>query len=310
LKLSDRLREGGRNLARAVRNDDGYRAVARRDYEFRALRRLTPLAAVDADGIRYLVSTSDTAVGRETYMRRGYDATVMARLIELAGDELRRPALLGHTFIDIGANIGTSTIPAMRRYGASDAVAFEPAPDTFALLQCNLVLNDLTDRVRAVQVAVSDLEGVATLELSESNWGDRRVRAEGTGEHADMLGESAWPTAQVRTARFDDLAADLELDLDRVGLVWIDTQGHEGSVLAGASTVLERQLPLVVEYWPYGLRRSGGLDRVHSILAQAYPRFIDARAPGLARSQPTSSLPELAARYDGVDDYTDLLLLP
>ena len=37
---------------------------------------------------------------------------------------------------------------------------------------------------------------------------------------------------------------------------------------------------------------------------------IDARAPGLARSQPTSSLPELAARYDGVDDYTDLLLLP
>lgn len=309
-RLGGRLREGGRNLLRAVRNEDGYRHVARRDYAFRALRRLTPYAAVDCDGIRYLVSTSDGSVGRQTYMRGGYDAEVMARLMGLAGAELGRSPLAGRTFVDIGANIGTSTIPAIMRYGAANAVAFEPASDTFALLQCNLLLNELTDRVQALQVAISDEPGTATLELSNLNWGDRRVRVANGGAGDDLLGESGWQTATVRTARFDDVAMELGIDIDRIGVAWIDTQGHEGSVLAGATTVLARRVPLVMEYWPYGLRRAGGLERLHELLGAAYPHFIDARSANKPERQPTSALPELAATYPGVDDYTDLLLLP
>jgi FkbM family methyltransferase len=312
--LSDRLRQSGRNIARAARNRDGYRKVAGRDYAFRALRRFTPYAGVESDGISYLVSTGDYSIGRETYMYKGYDADVMERLIDLASREVgRRPFLENKTFIDIGANIGTTSIPAQIRFGAASGFAFEPAPDTFKLLKCNLVLNGLEERVRAVPVALSDKAGSATLELSNLNWGDSRVRSrsgsdEPSNEEAeDLLGEGGWATVEVETARFDDLVEGLGIDLDTIGLVWVDTQGHEANVLAGASTVLDRRLPLVTEYWPYALRRAGGLERLHDLLG-AYPRFIDARAAE-PRALPTSALSDLARAYPGVDDYTDLLLV-
>ena len=34
---------------------------------------------------------------------------------------------------------------------------------------------------------------------------------------------------------------------DAVGLVWIDTEGHEGHVLAGAASLVDRGVPIVLE---------------------------------------------------------------
>ena len=303
-----RIRRNGRKLMIAVFNRGGGRVSAVRGLAFRSLARFTPIVAVNGDGVQYLVSTADRAVGRATFISGGYEGDVMERIIALTEEATGRvPLLAGRTFVDVGANIGTTTIPALLRYGATDALAFEPAPDSFRLLECNLVLNGVSSRVQALQMALSDVTATATLELSDV-WGDRRVRMDGHDRGEDALGEAAWPTTEVRTARFDDLAAELGVDLDRIGLVWIDTQGHEAHVLAGAPSVLERGVPVVAEYWPYGLRRAGGLDRLHTVAASAYRSFIDVRAPGSAM-RPVSELPELAAAYPGPYDYTDLLLL-
>jgi NhaP-type Na+/H+ or K+/H+ antiporter len=47
-----------------------------------------------------------------------------------------------------------------------------------------------------------------------------------------------------------------------VALTWIDVQGHEAAVLAGGAAVFEKQIPLFVEHWPYGLRTGSGLDKL------------------------------------------------
>lgn len=300
--------EAAKNVGRAIRNRDGYRKLARRDYTFRALSRVTPYVGVDAGDIRYIVSTADRAVGRETFMRRGYDSDVMERLLGIVAAHMGRPPVAGRTFLDIGANIGTTTIPAVVRYGATRVIAFEPAPDAYALLRCNVVLNGLDEQVDTLQVAVSDQPGLVTLELSDQNWGDRRVRVRDSAPESDQLGEANWQTAAVRAARFDDLVAELEIDVETIGLAWIDTQGHEASVLAGASELLGRQLPMIVEYWPYGLARAGGTARLHELLS-VYPRFVDGRA-AITAPRPIDELPGLHERYPGVDDYTDLVLLP
>ena len=55
------------------------------------------------------------------------------------------------TYIDIGANVGITTIPYALKH-TWDFYAFEPDPDHFRRLQCNLIRNGI-NRVRAYNVA-------------------------------------------------------------------------------------------------------------------------------------------------------------
>jgi FkbM family methyltransferase len=267
------------------------------------LRAATPLAAVDRDGIRYLVRTGDRGVSRVTYMTGDYDLDVMedalARLARVVGSDV----LAGRVFVDVGANVGTSSIPAVRRFAASRAVAFEPAEENFRILSANLALNGLVDRIDARRVGISDAPGIAQLELAPRNSGDHRIR---TSAAFDAYHENRRPTAEVELVRLDDALDEVGVDAGEVGLLWVDTQGHEGHVLAGAPRLLDARVPVVCEYWPYGLRRAGGLDTFHSIVAQSFSEVIDARADDVLPADRVSELPD---RYPS-ERYTDLILIP
>ena len=102
-----------------------------------------------------------------------------------------------------------------------------------------------------------------------------------------------------------------ELDLDTVGLVWIDAQGHEGHVLGGALKILERGIPTLIEFWPYALQRAGGLDELTALIGAHFGSVVDLEGvgdgPGPIR--PASDVPQLTQEYWGVAQ-TDLLLIP
>jgi hypothetical protein len=68
-------------------------------------------------------------------------------------------------------------------------------------------------------------------------------------------------------------------------------------------------MPVVSEYWPYGLRRAGALERFHALVAERYSIVVDLRDPTVALD--ATRVADLADRYtaDQVDPYTDLLLL-
>ena len=105
----------------------------------------------------------------------------------------------------------------------------------------------------------------------------------------------------------DSLVADGVIDPERLGLVWMDVQGHEAHALAGAATLAEAGVPVVLEYWPHGLREAGALERLHELLAERYTRFRDLRAgTGWAG---TDALAGIADRYSGEDGFTDLLVV-
>jgi hypothetical protein len=87
----------------------------------------------------------------------------------------------------------------------------------------------------------------------------------------------------------------------------MDTQGHEGHILAGARLLIESAIPVVVEYWPYGLRRSNGLHLLEQAIVGGFAHFVDLRSEEL-ELVPVSRIPEWQARYEGVE-HTDLLLL-
>lgn len=282
------------------------RAIARR-YVFDALARVTPRIAVDTDGLRIYLSTSDKAVSRSIFAGGLYERELFATAIAALERHGLAAGIEGRGFLDIGANIGTATCLALSRYQASHACAFEPAPDNVALLRQNVLANGFQERVRVHPCALSDRDGAAQFELSDVNWGDHRVRV-GDGGGDGVLDEQRRDTVEVPARRLDTLVEQGSVHLDEFGLAWIDVQGHEAHVLAGASTLLDAQVPIVCEYWPYGLRRAGGLDLFHELLLDARPAVIDLGAPQRGAIS-AADLPRVGASCRGVA-FTDLLLLP
>lgn len=277
---------------------------------FDAVARVTPCVASTVGGVWYFVSTEDRGLGRVVFGHGEYEQDIMAHAIRLAEEFTgESPLLKGRTFIDVGANIGTSTLPALLVFDAEDAVAFEPDDQNYRLLRCNLIANNVEDRVQPLNVALSAVSGLGILERSESS-GDHRVRVR-DGLPDGMFRESLRTTTEIRLKTFDDVVHEGLLALDRVGLVWMDTQGHEGHVLAGAETLLRSDIPVVVEYWPYGLRRADGLDLLHQLVAENYRQVIDVRASLAGHTVVAvraADVGDLAHRFGG-ETYTDLLLL-
>ena len=58
---------------------------------------------------------------------------------------LRQYLRPGDVYIDIGANIGTTVIPAARAVGHGRVIAFEPQPQIFCYLKNNLALNGIVN---------------------------------------------------------------------------------------------------------------------------------------------------------------------
>jgi FkbM family methyltransferase len=239
-------------------------------------------------------------VGRHVYIHGDFEAAVLRRVYAL----LRKTGRGHGTLIDIGANIGTTCVQALVEGLATDAIAIEPEAGNFSLLERNIRANGLEGRVTPLRLALSDREGAAEFELSRDNSGDHRVRLNGA---TGMFDETTRATMSVATSTFDALVEQGTIDLQRTGLVWMDVQGHEGQVLAGASTLLGSDVPVVLEYWPYGLERAGGQALLDEIVRDSYRWFIDLRNEGTDR-RPVDEIGALAGSI--VPPYfTDLLLL-
>ena len=291
--------------------DIARRRLVPRAVFFDVASRFTPAVAVDASGLRYWVSTSDRFVGRETFLSGGFDGDAMARIMAALAVHAAPFELEGRTVLDIGANIGTTTVPLLRRFGARRAIAVEPEQANLRLLALNCLDNGVLDRVAIHALALSDHDGDVTLALSQDNFGDHRVLVAGE-QSGGALGEAERETVSVPALRLDTLVERGDVDVSALGLVWIDAQGHEGQILAGARSLLGGPVPIVTELWPYGLRRHGGLERMCDLLAEHYEAVVEMGAPERPRPPavvPTADLAALVARYDGVA-FTDLLLVP
>jgi FkbM family methyltransferase len=301
-----------RTIAKLALNHRGYRKAWPRERFFLRAKRHTPVVAVDAGGARYFVSTSDEAVGLGIFAHGSHEREQLDAVSAVLGDwSGQAEPLKGKRFLDIGANIGTSVVEAMVSLGCSGGWALEPHPGNFKLLRHNLLENGLDTKVEALEVAVSDGDGTATLEVAKVNMGDHRVRV---GDAAGgRMDEGDRETIDVPMRSVDSLVADGTVSLSDLALAWVDTQGHEAQVLAGARCLGEARVPVYAEYWPYALERAGGLDRLNDIIQGAWGEVIDIGfGHEDAKRRPPGEIEAIASDYDASDPHaaTNLLLLP
>ena len=160
--------------------------------------------------------------------------------------------------LDVGANVGSVCIPLVQRGVVTRALAFEPEPKNYAHLVKSLALNGIdAQTIRPLNAAVSSTNGTAALELAFTNFGDHRIRVEAPTSSHPELREAERAVIAVPVHRLDDIVAAHAIAREDVRLLWIDAQGHEGQVLEGAPAMIDAGVPVVTEFWPYGLARSG-----------------------------------------------------
>lgn len=258
-----------------------------------------------ADGREtYIVSAKDKTIGRALYSRHEFEFEKIEKAFALAGLNQSKDDLL---LLDVGANVGSVCIPVTKRKLATQAIAIEPEPLNVKLLRANIILNDMDDKIEVHPVALGEKEGHVEFELSESNFGDHRIRnAQSNGE--DAFGERARKTISVNMTTLDSVMATKRSENV---LLWMDTQGYEGFVLSGAQQFLARRAPLVLEFWPYGMKRNGSFEVLAKTLCDApHQVFIDlSDANSKKRQLDPENLQTLFSELDNQDDATDILVL-
>jgi FkbM family methyltransferase len=163
----------------------------------------------------------------------------------LEGRMLRRllaAARQGDTFFDVGANIGTVTIPVAMT--GAECLAFEPAPANAARLAENAELNRLGN-VTVVEAAMWSEAGIVALQVDGAE-GAGRSRVVDAGEE----------TIEVPAATLDQFAGGGAAAPD---LLKIDVAGAELEVLRGAAATLGagRVREVFVETHPLALSERG-----------------------------------------------------
>ena len=155
----------------------------------------------------------------------------------------------GGNYIDIGANIGLTTIPVAQNPHVR-CLAIEPEPQNFANLCVNIAENCPYNNVEVQRLAMFVRRQKLSLELSSGNLGDHRLHI---GEKAGHYGEEGRATIDVEAMPLDEIAGNLNGPL----AVKIDTQGAEPFVVSGGKETLGRAGLVISEFWPYGMSRLG-----------------------------------------------------
>ena len=186
------------------------------------LRGSVVTATVQGEPIRFFVANDDDLIQSEHRRGRFYEAEELAII---AG---HFPS--GGTFVDVGANVGNHCLYALRFLGARKVIAFEPQLEALAILDVNLRLNGLIDRVIVHPVGLAEQPGRAAATPVANNLGATRLRPGAKGGSIELV-------------RGDDVLGDEQVDF-----VKIDTEGLELEVLAGLRETLHRcRPPLFVE---------------------------------------------------------------
>ena len=145
-------------------------------------------------------------------------------LLEKADKYLKEGAFV----LDIGSNIGNHTLYWANERNARKVYAFEPYPYSYKILEKNVKINNLEDRVKIFPFGISDVETKGSvIGFCPTNIG-------GTGFENDKNGD------------FDFKPLDSLNIQEKIDLIKIDVEGAELNVLNGGMETIKKNLPIII----------------------------------------------------------------
>ena len=163
----------------------------------------------------------------------------------------------GSVLWDIGANIGLYSCYAAKARGCR-VFAFEPSVFNLELLARNVFLNDLTDRVTIVPLALSDRCAVNKLNMSTV---ERGGALSTFGESYGHDGRPLHKAFEFATIGITMIDAVESLGIPAPHYIKIDVDGIEHLILQGGIPVLQRVAGVLVEINDEFVEQSRGSAR-------------------------------------------------
>lgn len=216
-----------------------------------------------------------------------------------------REVAVGGVMLDLGGNIGRTSVTRALLGDVRAVYAAEPEPANYAALVQNVIAHGMRGIVLPDQVAVGAARGEVTLHQSRFMGGHRVLFKDISGTGHRVVQVPCWPV--------DGWMEHVGCDPRAVTFVKVDVQGSEIDVLRGAAGLLtRRQAAWQLEVDPGLLAKAG--RSVAELIAAIEPHFthmidIGSPQPG-PRLQPVSALAAGLAYLGAAQSKTDLLLIP
>jgi FkbM family methyltransferase len=188
--------------------------------------RLNPRSEIEHQGVRMLFATPSTFTRWRVESIYTKEPWTLEWIAGFGAGEI---------LLDCGANVGMYTIwaAATRR---TRVYAFEPEAQNYALLNRNILINQLSDLVRAYCMGLSDEPGLTALHIADLRVGGS-CHAVGEAldfEHKPLKAVFAQGCA---AQTLDELIRARQIPVPNH--IKIDVDGFEPKVIAGARTTLE-----------------------------------------------------------------------
>jgi FkbM family methyltransferase len=263
-----------------------------------ARQRPTELTADTWNG-RLTFNSGDRLISKFLYVRRAYEQHYLTQVIDyLDRSGLRTPER--DVVLDIGANIGMIAIALVKHGWFARAIAFEPEPYNFRLLSQNVRQNGYDEAIACRQLALSSEAGDLDLVLNEGNLGGHFIPQAGSATDTSV---AAPATVRIKTVRIKTVTCDEILAeefpglIDRIGLVWMDIEGHEGYFFQGAAQTLERGIPVVSEFYPRAIERSGMSRQEYIYQVSTLFTHVCTLSDGHFVERPIAAVEDLLSEY-------------
>lgn len=228
--------------------------------------------------VRVVGSEIDTTLVNEGIRFEAGDAIPYHRAVTLLTKEPETIAWIddvfedGDTFYDVGANVGVFSLYAALRKNAT-VISFEPSADNFSVLNRNIHLNNLSDRITALNLAMHNVNMLSRLDVSEMRPGKAGhtfdATAPGDGSDVPEFKQG------VLGLRLDHFVREFQQPFP--SHVKIDVDGNDLLVLEGMEGILadERLRSIAIEINPEAHEADRGV--ADKLIGHGFERLIDDR---------------------------------
>ena len=182
--------------------------------------------------IKYLMSSRDW-ISLNLFIDEGLDYKILTKAIKLLGKKSSKL-----TLINIGAHIGSTCIPAIKKNNFKNLIAFEPTKRTFNLLKANILLNEIDDKAQVYNLAISNKKktNLHLVTSLKGNTGSNRI-VKNKQKNSEIVKS--------------DILDNYTYNLNKNNcLIFIDAEGHEPNIFLGAKKTIKKKIPIVFEFYP------------------------------------------------------------
>ena len=240
---------------------------------------------------KYLLASWDW-ISQKLFIDQGFDFGILIKAKKLLGKKNSKS-----TLINVGAHIGSTCIPAIKKNYFKNLIAFEPSKKNFRLLKANIFLNEIDDRVQVYNLALSNKKANLHLGMLAGD-----ASGSSTGGGYRILKNKQKNTEIVKSDILDNYTYNLNKNNS---LVFMDTEGHEPDIFMGAKKTIRKKIPFVFEFAPFWLNKDW-LKKI-SILFKYYNFFHDLKTNKKKRFN-AIEIKKLYNHYLINNNYTDILI--